>query len=286
MPTAMTLLSHDEKRSLKRNGFVILHEAMDDDIVDPAREAVWDALPYGPDDHAAQAAADNTLRIWDDIEDPEPFGAVNDWLFERAKELYGADGLQPPGDRITLALKTPTGRQRDGDERPPPHRAHGHIDGYGPHFTNTKNVANYAVLVTAYLDDVEPGGGGFTVWPGSHWYASEYYESNHLESLVGNPTQPGLVLDDDGQWTGDFDQCTDYEDQFDALEVTGKAGTVVIWHQNLMHTGGTNLSPNVRMAAINRFGHEDREERRRDERENPWKYWDGMQDISLTYPAD
>jgi len=273
----MSDVTEGQKRELKRNGFVVLDGILDDDVVAAAREELWRAAPWDRDD--LDALVDGPERTTDelDVEDWEPYTRVNERVYECVAPLVG-DALEPPGERMSLIMRLPNGEQREGDQAPPPHREHGHVDGYGPAFRNNKEVGSYAVVASVYFDDVEPRGGGFTVWPGTHWTVAEYYREHQLESIVGPPHSaepPGV--DGEGGW----DYSTRLSAQHDPLEIWGEAGTVVLWHENLLHAGGVNRSGNVRMAGVKRFRREDRDEIRRDARRNPWKYWEGMQDVEL-----
>ena len=271
----MSYFTDRQRRELKRNGFLVADDVIDDDVIDAARAAFWDGFPHGTDDYEALTESpDRFENAWSYVDDPAPFAELNAQLFPYAEALAGEGTLNPPGDRIQLTPRFPTGGQRDDAPEPPLHRARGHIDGYGPHFDEHYEVGYYTVMASVYLDRVEPRGGGFTVWPGSHWYAADYYGDHHLESLVNNATLPAL---EDGSW----DRCGHLAHQIDPLEIHGDAGTVVFWHQNLLHCGGINHSRHVRLAAIQRFTRPDAEEIKRDAYANPWKYWDGMDDVSV-----
>ena len=269
-----------QKREFKRNGFLVRQDVLDDDLVARASEAVWEGIPYDRDDHEALVETPERIEnAWDHVEDPEPFAEINRRLAPYAETLIRGD-IEPPGEGIQLALRFPSGQQSDDDPFPEPHREHGHIDGYGPSFDRNHEVGHFQVGAAVYLDRVEPRGGGFTVWPGSHYHAGAYYEDNHLESLVGHPTLPGLELDDDGEWTGGFERCERYDEQFDPLEIHGPAGSVVFWHGALQHCGGVNRSRNLRLSAIKRFRREDTDEIKRDSFAHPFEYLD-LDDVEL-----
>jgi len=98
----------------------------------------------------------------------------------------------------------------------------------------------FQVGVVLYLSDVSPRGGGFTVWPGSHHVMAKHHGSlgdkdrlstfDHAVVSVQTSTQP--------------------------FEVVGPTGTVVFWHQRLVHTAGTNTSKTVRHATLCDFKNE------------------------------
>ena len=92
----------------------------------------------------------------------------------------------------------------------------------------------FQVGVVLYLSNVLRQGGGFTVWPGSHHVMAKHHGTlggkdrlrtfNRAVARVEALTQP--------------------------VEVTGPPGTVVFWHQRLVHTAGVNTRPTIRHATL------------------------------------
>ena len=105
----------------------------------------------------------------------------------------------------------------------PPIPAEGHCDQH-----------KFQVGVVLYLSDVTPRGGGFTVWPESHHVMAKHHGTlggkdrlrtfNRAVARVETSTQP--------------------------VEVTGPLGTVVFWHQRLLHTAGINTLATIRHATL------------------------------------
>jgi ectoine hydroxylase-related dioxygenase (phytanoyl-CoA dioxygenase family) len=271
----MSLFTDRQLREMKRNGFLVVDDAVDEETVRAARESFWDGAPFERDDYGALVDAPERFEnAWEYIEDPEPFAAINDQLFPYAEELAGEGTIEHPGDSIQVTPRFPNGEVRESREKPPLARERGHIDGYGPAFDANHEVSYYTVMASVYLDRVEPRGGGFILWPGSHWYAADYYDDHHLESLVDNASLPAYR---DGEW----DRCEYLAHQYDPLEIHGDAGTTVFWHQNLLHCGGRHNSPYVRLSTIQRFTRPDAEEIKRDAYASPFKYWEGMDGVEL-----
>lgn len=108
----------------------------------------------------------------------------------------------------------------------------------------------WRVQISAYTDDLPPKAGGFTVWPGSHtrvweeqWQAffdGEKHTDAHLaERRAGGYTDPAIV-----QTKADTEP----------VETYGPAGTVVLWHNKILHMAGQNQSTDViRQATIYAF---------------------------------
>lgn len=94
---------------------------------------------------------------------------------------------------------------------------------------------NHGFVVTAYLEDVADGGGGFVYWPGSHQRVHDYF-CQHPDQV-------------DGSFNG--------QPEFEALnrryctaeagvQFIGKPGDCIIWHGGLMHSGSANATPTPR----------------------------------------
>jgi hypothetical protein len=110
-----------------------------------------------------------------------------------------------------------------------PRKATGHCDQH-----------KFQVGVVLYLSDVLPHGGGFTVWPGSH------LEMMHHHASVGGEDR-----------LASFDEALKrIEAKTRPVEITGPAGTVIFWHQRLVHTAGINTSQAVRHATLCDFKNE------------------------------
>jgi len=135
----------------------------------------------------------------------------------------------------------------------------GHLDGY---YTPTNGVPEgtvgvWQICATIYVGEVRPRGAGFTLWPGTHRKATEFFRTHSLLSLKG------------GVPTGHFPIG-------EPLEVTGPAGTVCFWHGQLVHSGSKNVNDNIRMALIARLGRKDSADIFFESPDDMWEYWDGM----------
>jgi hypothetical protein len=108
----------------------------------------------------------------------------------------------------------------------------------------------WRVQIAAYIDDLPPKCGGFTVWPGSHariwpeqWKAfkeGEKHTDKHLEKRKAGGYKDPVI----GQIKADTQPVDCY----------GPAGTVVLWHTKILHIAGQNLSDDViRQATIYGF---------------------------------
>jgi hypothetical protein len=108
----------------------------------------------------------------------------------------------------------------------------------------------FLLQVAAYIDDLPPASGGFTVWPGSHariwpeqweaFRAGERHTDKHLPvRRAGGYNDPVI-----GRIKADTDPVDTY----------GPAGTAVLWHTKILHMAGQNTSADViRQATIYGF---------------------------------
>ncbi|MFB6135853.1 MAG: phytanoyl-CoA dioxygenase family protein [Halobacteriaceae archaeon] len=262
------MLSESQKREFVRDGFLVVEDGVESELVDEGRELIWEELPEDPDDVESLVGVGSRSP---DVSAEEPFATINERLYEHAVDLVGDALVAPDGPGMQFALRYPKDLRLDAhhDRRP----NSGHLDGYGPGFKEDGQYSGFAVAAVVYFDDVSPRGGGFTVWPGSHWVAADYFRDHALNT-------PGLggdlpAIDDDGDW----DSSRSLRDQLRSRSLAGDAGTVVLWHNKLVHTAGVNQSDAVRMAGITRMSREDQDEIREDAKDKPFEYWDGLDGV-------
>lgn len=270
-------LTVSQKRSFKRNGFLVLRDAIDEDLCSAARDAVWSAVPEDRDDPESWFARDgdhdeilNRSSNSDSASrftELEPFEQMYRDIYPYAEQLVGEGELAAPEERpaeyclhgghlmtsredgslidhdgaIGPILQYPSDLRDDADE-PFDYRSAWHVDGATGHYAAEDDDVDYlpfTIACAVYFDDVEPRGGGFTVWPKSHRLTGEYFSNHSYGDYLSNPG----VLDD--------------LDPGPAYEITGDSGTLVLWHHNIIHGAAPNYSERVRMAGFQRFARDD-----------------------------
>ena len=264
------MLSDEQKREFVRDGYLVIEDGIDEPLVDEGSAQIWEAVPEEPDDPESLLGVGSRTP---DVPSDEPFMTVKRRLYEYCAEMVGEALVAPTEPGMQLALRYPQERRLDTyhDRRP----LTGHLDGYGPGYKESGEYSTWEVAAVVYFDDVVDRGGGFTVWPGSHWVAAEYFEEHALNTLGYAVTLP--AIDDEGGWDRNHLLCN----QIRSRELNYDAGTVILWHNKIMHTSGVNQSPNVRMAGICRFSREDQRDIFEDAADKPFKYWDGVADVDL-----
>ncbi|MDF2958691.1 MAG: Protein involved in biosynthesis of mitomycin antibiotics/polyketide fumonisin [Paenibacillus sp.] len=170
---------------------------------------------------------------------------------ELAESIIGGGKLRPVSTG-QVALRFP-------EVQDPPRPASPHLDGMPGKNNGVKQgkIASFTALVGVLLNDLpNPGAGNFTVWPGSHHIYEAYFQQNGPESLLGG--MPPVDLPE-------------------PVQITGKAGDVVLAHYLLGHGVTTNVSPNIRYACFFRLYHIDHEWDR--VMKDKWLYYPGIREI-------
>ena len=102
----------------------------------------------------------------------------------------------------------------------------------------------------AYIDDLPPASGGFTVWPGSH---TRCWEAHWKDFHAG---ETHVSRRDKVRKAGGYEFLTDpiceaVKGDTEPVDTYGPAGTVVLWHTKILHIIGQNTSNDViRQATI------------------------------------
>jgi hypothetical protein len=276
----MTALTEADVRAFRRNGFLVVEDAVDAAVCERAREAVWAAVPEEPDDVAALRAAESPgnfghqragrNELEETLPTAEPFEAMLDAVFPYAEALVGAGNLPEPGadlpetDCLHSTAVNPVVRypaadttwdDPNGSDANPPIEAElsPHVDGLG-------NETPSTLIVVVLFDRIYPRDGGFTLWPGSHRLVTDWLADNPTETIdplpeaVAEATGPGF-------------------------EVSGSAGTAVVAHNKTLHAAGPLYGDRPRMAAIANLSRTDIDEMGAEYTSDPWAYWDGVRDV-------
>ena len=111
-----------------------------------------------------------------------------------------------------------------------------------------ENAPPNCLMASAYINDVPPGGGGLTLWPGSH-RRNWHYHSSLFKVGVPHPKERQAPNGD-----GINDLANKIMEDIAPTECIGSAGTVVFWHVCVLHAAGINRVPNtIRQSVIYDF---------------------------------
>jgi ectoine hydroxylase-related dioxygenase (phytanoyl-CoA dioxygenase family) len=155
-----------------------------------------------------------------------------------------------------VALRFPGEGSRPVEAKP-------HVDGVpSPHNGVTAGaISNFTALVGILLSDL-PGGnaGNFTVWPGTHTLYEAYFREHGPESLLNG--LPPVAMPE-------------------PVQITGKAGDIVIVHYMLAHGVTPNISPHIRYACFYRVKHKHiQPDNWKESMTNMWMHWPGLQEMT------
>ncbi len=243
-------LAPDQRLRLREQGFIQVPAAIPRAQVDAALRAVNASLGQGvdPAQLATYRAQSFCLEL---VQSP----VITD-LFNRSPAIALASALIGAVEPVTggqIALRFPSLAASAG--LPPPH-----LDGM---YTPSNGVVagsldSFTALACVLLSDL-PGcdAGNFSVWPGSHLRHAAHLRAHGARSLLAG--MPPLALGA-------------------GLQITGRAGDLILAHYLLGHTVAPNLAPHVRYAVFFRLralGHRERQEAALGD---PWLEWPGLAD--------
>ena len=239
----MTYFSYEEKIFFKQNGYIVKPNTVTLELIEQALEVIWqhiDADRYqaeswinaGPKGNLPCTNHSDIKALLD-----------NSHQISMAEELVGQGSLKVANYPFCKMIY-PTGKT---DWQLPDR---GHMDGY----TRPGQVDTFTLGITLNLNDIQHRGGGFTVWPGTHITAAEYFKTHSLL---------------DGQKA--------YGDQLPKpVEIFGPPGTTCFWHHYLMHNASKNCQTEIRMATVSRLRWRNTEDIKFEIPDNIWEYWEGL----------
>jgi hypothetical protein len=244
----MGFFTQDEVEHFKENGFVRKYDVVDRRLLDKAVDKFYEEIDVDRADPSSFVKAGPQQSNLGVGSDPDVRATLTESpLQEMCEELVG-DDLAVSNHTFAKPIY-PTGRPRSEWSHP----EHGHLDGY----TADGVVDTFTIAVTVNMNDIKPKSGAFTVWPGTHRRAHCYFQEHSLVNGLK------AFQDDEGN----------YVDLPEAVENPGPPGTVVFWHNLLMHQPGNNHGEDIRMACVSRFRRKDLTDIKFEVPEDMWQYW-------------
>ncbi len=247
----MAHLTAEDKAAFKENGYLVKHDMLTEQQIQDGLDVLWENIEA--DRHDPETWVNAGPRNPKCGGHPAIRGTLHDSpIFEMAEELVGKGRLNEnsgPGPKMNY----PTGKN---DWSPP---SGGHLDGY---YTPSNGVAEdtvgkFMIGATIYMNHIQHQGGGFTVWPGTHRMAGEYFKNHAINSIKG------------GSGRRVFD-LPEHE------EITGPPGTVCLWHGQLVHSVSRNCAREIRMALIARLRRTDNNDILFETPDDIWEHYEGI----------
>ena len=229
-------LSDAEVSFFKQNGFVVKRGFLDEtETFERVVDYVWENVPrklMKRDD--PKTWVDAPREQWTE-EDEDAVGVIQGGTWKmRSRNGIGTEpffldkiGNHPRMQKMaSLFLGEPVKRlQRVRGVYclfPKPSGSEGRL---APHADHTASDLSAMVIV----DEIPPHCGGFTIWPGSHHVAHIHGDTIHGPIGPNHADAYALARDDVLR-------------NITPIELSGKAGDVIFWHPQLMHSGGINCS--------------------------------------------
>jgi hypothetical protein len=246
-------LTAEQKRKLIEDGYIVIPGAVPKRMIDDAMKAINHSIGRGiPEQHGGAnycAELEREPVIMDLYKQTDAAVLLGSLVGSQCDPVHNAQ----------IALRFPEYR-----DSPDP-SAGAHLDG----LLKLKEgvVQNFTALVGIMLSDqLEPGMGNFTVYPGSHRLYEQYFRERgpdvllHEQAIQTKFRSPNIALPQ-------------------PVQLTGQAGDMVISHYQLVHAGGPNTSPRIRYSCYYRIFHSDIQSDWRAPLTSMWKHWPGLQDV-------
>jgi hypothetical protein len=247
-------LTPRQKLDFYEQGYLKLPGVVPQVMVEAARHAINHSIGeegMGKDDLVAMRSRSycqelQNASVITDLFNKSPIPSI-------AESLIGKGNVIPPTS-AQIALRFPGPLFTD------PNPPRGHLDGLG---TGTNGIPKgeyrrgFTGLVVILLADVpEPYSGNFTVWPRSQQFFERFFKENGDQVLAEG--MPRVDLPEG------------------PIQMTGKAGDIILTHHQIVHCAAPNASANIRYAAIFRLRHIETEQIGRAAFTDIWREWPGV----------
>eukprot|EP00698_Gefionella_okellyi_P018175 TRINITY_DN5422_c0_g1_i2.p1 TRINITY_DN5422_c0_g1~~TRINITY_DN5422_c0_g1_i2.p1 ORF type:complete len:303 (+),score=31.37 TRINITY_DN5422_c0_g1_i2:65-973(+) len=265
------IITEEQRTNFFRNGFVTLQGVVPQQFLDRAVRAINMHFTRGISEDDAEKFING--QLFPDLQGKPAIGDLFNKTAAKplAESMIGEIGPTYGGQ---IALRFPGSMCIESDElgaTPSPNmwwEDGWHIDGFGKE-RRPGEINNFSMLFGVFLKDCPlPFHGNLMVFPGTHWILQNYFRENCLEktanSLEGDDIMPkGLPFPT-------------------PIQVTGKAGDVVMAHYQLAHSIAPNLSPDIRYVVYFRLYsklHQPQHKYRPSSILDIWQDWPAMQPL-------
>jgi len=245
----------------KENGYLIKRGILDEVLMARARERFWDYTPerfskdkpsswvgpIPPEEEEEKTAKEPNesrgFRLHYRTIGSEAWMvqllAKDPTIWNMAEQMLGSDQIIEPKGIRGIYSTLPC-----GDHPPAPITCH-------------TDAHPFHLGVVGYIDDVDPGGGGFTVWPGSH---KQFYYA-FTSQYCNEPTEEHPII-------------REYYNGQQPVDCYGGSGDIILWHHRLAHTGPPNTTRRIRRAVLYEFTKKDIEQTQLEPpQKDMWRDW-------------
>jgi hypothetical protein len=246
-------LTQPLKKQFHDTGYLLIPGVVPKVMVDAALHAINRSLGEGVarEDLARMRSQSYCTELQSQPVISDLLNATPAWSL--AEALIGPGQIKPV-NAGQIALRFPS------DVDPPP-APRPHLDGMHSPTNGVPfgEIYNFTMLVGVLLSDLTaPYSGNFTVWPGTHLQYEQYFRENTPQSLLNG--MPPIDLPE-------------------PVQITGKAGDVVLVHYELAHAAAINVSPHIRYAVFFRLMHVNHLDQKWETMTDIWLHYAGMREI-------
>ena len=253
----MVRLTDEDIRFFAREGYLLKRKVLDPGLMSRARERMWNNLPPPLERGKPESWIGPFPEVVDDKDSHrhqfmwkyrEP--GREDWMVRMlatdtsvkgmAEQLLGKVVLVEQNKIRGIYCVLPEGEA-------PPRRLDCHVDAHPFHLG-----------VVGYIDDVSEGGGGFTVWPGSHRVFYSDFPKRYIFEKTSSYVAHRVEVSRESP-----------------IECYGQAGDIVFWHHRIGHSVGSNRTSRIRQAVLCDYKRSDLDENATPG-DNMWIDWPGV----------
>lgn len=252
-------LTRRQAEQFVTDGYVVIPEVFPRETAERLLPLVWERLPEDREDRSTWQRAGTVLE--EIIEGPAVEEMFTRRYVDALDDLLGEGRWRGPLSGLGfLPIRFA------GFAEPPwtPPDKGWHLD--GNHFHHRLCSPEQAAVGIELLTDIDPGGGGTAVKPGSHRFAARVLADAEPDGLAVRELGPPIQ------------QATAH---LEGVELTGRAGDVIVMHPHLVHAASANTSDRVRI--IGNRGLTLREPMRID-RENPAEH--SLVELAIRFALD
>jgi hypothetical protein len=251
-------LSRSQCRFFYEQGYVFLPGMVSPALADHARRAI--NISVGRGMNVEDMPSLRVQSFCPELrEDPALMGLLlESGIWGVAESLIGAGQIRPGSQgNAQINLRFPIEEAARLPLEP-------HLDGMASRANKVPKgqLRNFTALIGVMLADIStPDRGNFTVWPGSHLLNAAWLRENGIHSLLEG--MPAVSLPE-------------------PVQITGRAGDLILCHYLLSHGTAANLSPDVRYMVFFRLAHVDHDAQRWESMADPWLQWPGIREAMHT----
>lgn len=254
----MPLLTQQQRDHFVEHGYVVLPGLIPQERVELAQRAINHSLGEGvPREKITQFRSQSfcpelqrSELLLGTVHDPEVWSCLS--------SLFAPEGVPLPAS-VQVALRFPTAPGTLRREPVP------HVDGFPAPNNGVAEgtISSFTGLAGVLLSDVpNQDAGNFTVWPGTHRSFAAYYRQRGPEEIL-REVQEGIIR-----------VGVPPVPLPSPVQITGRAGDVVLAHYLLAHGVASNTAPHTRYALFFRLCHTRHTEQRWQAMGDPWLEWE------------